>query len=144
MEIQVDKVVGLVPVAVITVKGDLDASNYLELIKKAENICRSGVGNILLDLSGTTFVSSSGLVALHSIALLVRGEQPLDASAGWDTFHAMDRHLSNGIQEHIKLLDPQPRVARTLERTGLKDFFHIYTDREQALMSFKFENYQAA
>jgi len=133
---------GAVPVAIITIHGDLDASNYLELVAKAQNVYQSGVQNILLDLENTTFVSSAGLVALHSIALLLRGEQPLDPEAGWDSIHAMDRDLSEGMQERIKLLNPQPRVDRTLERTGLKEFFQIFTDRKAALASFKSESAQ--
>jgi len=142
MEINVEQVMGVVPVAVIDIHGDLDASNYLELIAKAQNIYQSGVRNILLDLENTSFVSSAGLVALHSIALLLRGEQPLDPNAGWEAIHAMDRNLSDGMQVHIKLLNPQPRVDRTLERTGLKEFFYIFTDREAALASFKAESAQ--
>jgi anti-anti-sigma regulatory factor len=142
MEITVEKVMEPVPVAVIAIIGDLDASNYLELVAKAQNVYQTGVQNILLDLEQTSFVSSAGLVALHSIALLLRGEQPLDPEAGWESIHAMDRNLSDGMQEHIKLLNPQPRVDRTLERTGLKGFFHIFTDRQAAMASFKAEGAQ--
>jgi anti-anti-sigma factor len=143
MEITVETTAGEVPVAVIAVHGDLDASNYLELVAKAQQAHQSGVQNILLDLQNTTFISSSGLVALHSIALLLRNEQPLDPEAGWESIHAMERNLSDGLQEHLKLLNPQPRIDRTLERTGLKAFFHIFTDRAEALASFKAENAQA-
>ena len=142
MEILVERAFGEVPVAIIAIHGDLDASNYLDLIAKAKNVQQSGFKNILLDLSNTSFISSAGLVALHSIALLLRGEQPLDPETGWEAIHAMDRDLSDGMQEHIKLLNPQPRVERTLERTGLKDFFYIFTDRAAALSSFKAESTQ--
>jgi anti-anti-sigma regulatory factor len=142
MEIGVEKVMGMVPVAVIAVHGDLDASNYMELVSKAQIVYREGFSNILLDLGNTAFVSSAGLVALHSIALLLRGEPVLDPESGWDSIHSMERNLSDGMQEHFKLLNPPPRVERTLERTGLKDFFQIFTDREAALASFKAENAQ--
>lgn len=143
MEISVEKVVGAVPVAVIAIQGDLDASNYLDLVEKAQSLYQAGTQNILLDLGNTSFVSSAGLVALHSIALLLRGEQPLDPEAGWESIHAMDRNLSNGMQEHLKLLNPQPRVDRTLERTGLKQFFSIFTNRVEALASFKAKDAQS-
>ena len=142
MKITVEKVMETVPVAVIAVHGDLDASNYLDLVAQAQSVYQSGVQNILLNLENTTFVSSAGLVALHSIAMLLRGEAPLDPENGWEAIHAMDRDLSNGVQEHIKLLNPQPRVERTLERTGLKEFFQIFTDRAEALASFKAESAQ--
>lgn len=142
MEIDVEKVIGTVPVAVITINGDLDASNFTELIAKAQSAYQAGIQNILLDLSNTPFVSSSGLVALHSVALLLRGEQPPDLALGWEAIHAMDRDLASGMQQHIKLLNPQPRVERTLERTGLKEFFYIFTERAEALASFKEESAQ--
>jgi hypothetical protein len=41
---------------------------------------------ILLDLSSASFVSSSGLVAIHSIALLLHGEQPPDLEQGGRPF----------------------------------------------------------
>ena len=125
-----------VPVAVLTTHGDIDASNYLELVQAAQQVHEDGVCDILLDLSDTPFFSSSGLVALHSIARLLRGEAPIDPEYGWSAFHEMESNLSDGMQKHMKLLNPQPRVTRTLERSGLMDYFAIFTDRQEALASF--------
>lgn len=143
MNITVEHVNAAVPVTVISTHGDLDASNYLELVSAAQKVYRAGVHYILLDLGDTPFLSSSGLVALHSIAMLMRGEQPLDPAGGWETIHAMDRDLDSGMQKHVKLLNPQPRVSRTLERAGLQQFFEIYIDRDAALASFGIESAQA-
>lgn len=142
MEITVDNVMGAVPIAVIAIQGDLDASNFMELITRAQKSYQSGIRNILLDLTHTPFISSAGLVAMHTISLLLRGEQTPSGEDGWGAIHAMHSHFSKGMQEHIKLLNPQPRVVRTLERTGLKDTFSIFTDRETALASFKEESAQ--
>jgi anti-anti-sigma regulatory factor len=121
---------------ILATHGDVDASNYLQLVSKAEQVYQSGVRNLLLDLTDTQFLSSSGLVALHSIALLMRGEKALDPEAGWGAIHAMGHNLADGVQKRDKLLNPQPRVDRTLDRAGLKQFFEIYMDRETALASF--------
>jgi anti-anti-sigma regulatory factor len=137
MNITVEQVQGTVDIAVMTTHGDIDASNYLELVQKAQDLVRGGAQNILLDLGDSPFLSSSGLVALHSIALLLRGKASIDPNSGWDAIHAMENDIENGMQKHIKLLNPQPRVERTLERTGLKQFFEIFTDRGQALASFR-------
>jgi anti-anti-sigma regulatory factor len=40
------------------------------------------------------------------------------------------------LQQHLKILNPQPQINRTLEMTGLKQFFEIYTDLETAVASF--------
>ena len=137
MNMTIEQVQGKVPVAILCLQGDLDASNYQELIAKAQEIYNSGGRRLLLDMSSTPFMGSSGLVALHSIAVLMRGEKPADPEAGWNAIHAIDRDRDTGLQKNIKLLNPQPQVDRVLERTGLKQFFEVHTDRETALASFE-------
>jgi anti-anti-sigma regulatory factor len=39
-------------------------------------------------------------------------------------------------QPLIKLLNPQPRVMRTLEMSGMNVYFEVYTDETAALASF--------
>ena len=142
MEITVEKVFAAVPVAVLSTHGEIDASNFMDLVKAAQVAYQEGFRDLLLDLSDSPFLSSSGLVALHSIALLMRGELPLDPTAGWDAIHAMERNLENGVQEHVKLLNPPPRVERTLERTGLSMFFQMFKDKTEALASYRPESTQ--
>jgi anti-anti-sigma regulatory factor len=137
MNISIEQAQGFVPVTILSTHGDLDGSNYQIFIEKARQAVESGARNILIDLSDTPFISSAGLIALHATTLLLRGEQPPSSDAGWEALHAIDRDLDSGIQPHVKLLNPQPRVIRTLEKTGLDHFLEIYTDRETALASFK-------
>ena len=136
MNISVNHIQGRVPVAVLGVQGDIDASNYQELIAKARELNNAGTHQILLDLSKASYVSSSGLVAIHSIALLLRGEQPPELEQGWSAIHAVGRGLGAGPQQHLKLLNPQPKVDRTLEKAGLKEFFEIHADLATAIASF--------
>jgi anti-anti-sigma regulatory factor len=136
MNISVSYAQGRVPVAVLTVHGDLDASNYQELIAKARETVGAGTRDILVDLHSTTFISSSGLVALHSIAKLLRGEHPPSAEDGWAAIHAVGSGLGEGVQQHIKLLNPSPRVERVLEKAGLKALFQVHTDLATAVASF--------
>ncbi len=138
MNISIEQAQGFVPITILCTHGDLDGSNYREFIEKARQAVESGAQNILIDLSDTPFVSSAGLIALHSTTLLLRGEQAPSPEAGWEAFNAIDRDLDSGImQQHVKLLNPQARVIRTLEKTGLDHFLEIYTDLETALASFK-------
>jgi anti-anti-sigma factor len=136
MDITVKHMQGNVPVTILQTHGDLDASNYQDLIAKGKEVYEAGARNILLDMSDTEFMGSSGLAALHSLALLVRGEQLPDLEEGWNVFHEIDRARDSGLQQHLKLFNPQPQVNRTLEMTGLKQFFEVYTDLKTALASF--------
>jgi anti-anti-sigma regulatory factor len=136
MNISVSQVQGKVPVAILGVQGDLDATNYQELIAKATEVYRAGTRDILVDLGQTSFISSSGLVALHSIAVILKGGQPPNPQEGWSAIHAVGRGLGSGVQQHIKLLNPQPKVERVLEKAGLKELFEIHTDLAAAIASF--------
>ncbi len=136
MTITIDQVQGKVPVTILGVQGDLDASNYQEVIDSATQAFEAGARDMLIDMSDIQFMSSSGLVALHSIALLLRGEKLPDPEFGWEAFNTLERDRESGIQEHVKLLNPQPQVDRSLEITGLKKFFEVYTDLDTAVGSF--------
>jgi hypothetical protein len=81
-------------------------------------------------------MSSSGVVALQSIAALLRGEKPPDPDAGWEAFRSIERDRDTGFQAHFKLLNPQPRVVRVLEMVGFTRFLEVYSDLEAAVASF--------
>lgn len=136
MNITTEYTEGQSEVAILTTHGDLDASNYLDLIAKAREVYQAGCRRLLIDLGDTPFMSSSGIVALHSIAMLLRSDQELDTENGWEAFRAAGREREQGKQGFVKLLNPQPKVERTLEMTGLKNFFDVYADRGAALTSF--------
>ena len=136
MNITVEQAQGKVPVTILGLHGDLDASNYQGVIAKAREAYHAGARHLLLDMSDTPFMGSSGLVALHSIAMLFSGEEPPDPESGWNAFHAIARDREAGVQRHVKLLNPQPRVDQALAMTGLKQFFEIHTNLQTALASF--------
>jgi anti-anti-sigma factor len=136
MNIAVTQAEGRVPVTILHAHGDLDLSSFQELIAAAQTAYDEGARDILLDLSDMPYMSSSGLVALQSIAALTRGEAAPDLEAGWAAFRAMDRDRESGLQSHFKLLNPQPRVDRVLEMSGFKRFLEVHTDLEAAVASF--------
>jgi anti-anti-sigma regulatory factor len=136
MDITVSQVQRRVPVTILQTHGELDASNYQLLIAKAQEEYNAGARYILLDLSDTPYLSSSGLVALQSIAALMRGDIPPDPEEGWGAFRAIDRDRESGCQEYFKLLGPQPRVDRVLEMVGFKRFLEVHNDLEDALEAF--------
>lgn len=136
MDIRVKQLQGKVPITVLQTHGDLDASSYQDLIAKGREIYLAGARDILLDMSDTAFMGSSGLAALHSLALLLRGDSLPDLESGWNVFHEIERDSDSGLQQHFKLLNPQPQVQRVLEMSGLNQFFEIHTDLETAITSF--------
>jgi anti-anti-sigma regulatory factor len=136
VEITVSQVQGRVPVTVLQMHGDLDAASYQDLIAKAQEVYDAGARDILLDLSDTPYMSSSGLVALQTMAAMLRGEEMPDPEAGWGAFRAIHRDRDSGMQEHFKLLNPQPRVDHVLEMVGFKRFLEICTDLDVAIASF--------
>jgi anti-anti-sigma regulatory factor len=131
-----EEVLANVPVTVLGLHGDLDASNYQELIETARRAQSQGARFLLLDMSETPYMSSAGLVGLHSVAMLMRGQQPPDPESGWEAFHSIKRDLDSGFQEYVKLLNPQERVRKTLEKSGMVRFFEVFSDRDTALASF--------
>ena len=138
MDIGVRQVQGNVPVTVLKLDGELDAVCYVDVIVEAKKLYDTGTRELLVDLSDLNFMASSGLVSLHRIALIMRGEQPPDPSAGWSTFRTDHVQIGHdvGYEEHCKLLKPNPRITRTLELAGFSNVFEVFTDEEQAVESF--------
>ena len=127
---------GRVPVTIIKLDGQLDGQNFQELIAKAQELHRAGARDFLLDLSDLTYISSAGLVALHSVALLTRGEELPDVEGGWSAYRSMGRSSEAGVQKHVKLLNPRSEIMGVLDMVGFSNVFEIYADRDEAVKSF--------
>ena len=136
MTIVMSQAQGKVPVTILRIDGDLDASNYLDVIARAREAYEAGTRAMLIDMSNMPFMASSGLVALHSIALLLQGEEPPDPEYGWAAFHSLERGPGSSTLTCVKFLNPQPRVERSLKMAGFDRFFEICTDQETAIASF--------
>jgi anti-anti-sigma regulatory factor len=136
MEITISQEQGRVSVSVIRIAGHLDGQTYQDLIEKAREVVKAGTTNILLDLSDLTYISSAGLVSLHTIALMTRGEEPPDPEQGWSTLKSMDTARDGGMQKHLKLLNPRSEITNVLEMVGFSEFFEVFTDKQKAIDSF--------
>jgi anti-anti-sigma factor len=134
LEISVEQAGGAAePTSIVALTGELDASNFGELIETGRRLYGDGTRRIVLDLAGLTFLASSGLVALHSLVRIMRGEPPPDPEAGWGAIHTLEFDVSGGrTQDEVALVAPQPAVDRVLERTGLKRLFRVHPDRGSA------------
>jgi anti-anti-sigma factor len=116
-------------VAVMRLQGSIDASNFVQIVDKAQEIYQNPAHNLILDLSEVPSISSTGLAAIHKIALLYSGVP--------DQMKHPDMTHNSNARKHLKLLSPQPDVEKTLESAGLKLFFKVFHDLESALQSFK-------
>ncbi len=134
MEIEVAIHEAREPVAVMSIKGKIDASNYVEVINQAQEIYKRPVHNLLLDLSEVPFISSAGLVAIHKISLIYSGGQQEVEQEGKET--RPDFTHNANARKRVKLLSPQPGVDQILEVAGLKLFFKVFYDLESAVQSF--------
>jgi anti-anti-sigma regulatory factor len=136
MNISVSQAQGKVSVTIIKLDGELDGQNYQDLIAKAKEMYDKGTRNFLIDLSDLTYVSSAGLVALHTVALLTRGEALPDTEAGWSAIRSVGGASSSGIQEHVKLFNPRDEVRSVLDMVGFSRAFEIHTNFDEAVNSF--------
>ena len=120
------------PIAIMKLEGDINASNFMEVVDKAEEIYNNPSRNLIIDLSDVTGISSTGQVAVHKIALIYSGvPQDVGANENPDFTH------SNSARKYVKLLNPQPEVDQALEKAGLKFFFKVFKDLESAIQSFE-------
>lgn len=137
LETTIEQATGRVPITILALDGELDASNFNELIETARELYESGTRHLLLDLANLRFMASSGLVALHSILRLMHGEAPPDPEAGWGALHSLGLDVAGGgAQTEVQLCGAQSAVDRVLTRTGLSRLFLTHPDRASAITAF--------
>ena len=96
-------------VTVLTVKGDIDASNFQDLIEKANQVLKQNYLHVVIDLSQVGYVSSAGLVAFQNIA-----------------GHAA------GMGGKIAFSGPNAKVAKVFDLTGFNKILGVFPDLASA------------
>ena len=134
MEIKVSTENARVPVTVLHVDGNIDASTYQTFQSKAEELIKGGAQHILVDLSHAPYVSSAGFRALHQIFNQLPTLKP-DSSLSEEE---MKKGISAGTYKspHLKLLNLSKETKAIFQMTGFDMFIEIYDDRETAIASF--------
>jgi anti-anti-sigma factor len=132
MEIFVSREKSHVPVTVFHVKGEITVETYEELQRQAQDAFEGGMRNLLLDLTEVTFVSSSGLQAIHNIFDLLRSD------ATEESEETVRNRVKAGTfqSSHFKLLNPARDVLKVLRMSGFDMFLDIHTDLQEAIASF--------
>jgi anti-anti-sigma regulatory factor len=121
-------------VAVIGLTGELDGSNFEQVIDAGRAARDGGARRIVIDLSGLTYMGSSGLVAIHSIALLLRGQEPTSPEDGWQAIHDLGSTAAAADTEPaVVFAGPPPSIERVLDRSGMLGLFPVHADRASAV-----------
>ena len=111
---------GSVPVTILRVEGDIDASTHKTLQDKAAEVIEAGAKNILIDLGGVGYMGSAGYRAIHAMANMLSDDD------------------SGGLSKssHLKLLNPTEAVNRVIKTLGFDVYLDIFQDRNEAINSF--------
>jgi anti-anti-sigma factor len=136
MTIDVEHLGGSPSISVVALDGELDASNYEQLIEVVRDAYTHGARALVLDLAHLTFMASSGLFALHSALRIMRGETPPDPEMGWGALHEMS-HDHDTAAANVRLAGAQEAIARVLERTGMTGLFGMDASRADAIAALQ-------
>ncbi len=101
------------PVTILSVQGDVDGHNFRDLIANGEQVVNQGHARLIVDLHQVNFMSSSGLLALQSIAA-----------------KAMDKGGK------MVLVGLNANVERIIELAGFDKVFCIFDEVAAAQASF--------
>jgi anti-anti-sigma regulatory factor len=123
-------------VTVMHITGDVDASNYTDVINKTQELYDDGARRLLLDMGNVPYVSSAGLMALHTVARIFTGQAVQSKDGGRPSFRALNSQQDADVRDRVKLLNPQPEVEQVLEVVGLKQFLEVHRDLDAAVKSF--------
>ena len=127
---------GREPVTVVHLDGKLDSNSFQMLIEEGKKLYAAGARHVIVDMTNLSYISSAGIVSLHSIAKLFRGEAMPDTEAGWNTIRSMEKDRSGGLVQQVKLFNVPAEVRNVLEVVGFSSFFEMYSDLDQAIASF--------
>lgn len=116
VEISVSSMQGNTPVTVLHLKGQIDAGNVADLEGKATELVQAGIGNMLLDMSDLTFMSSAGFRAIHKI---------------YQAIHP------DGGTGRLKILNAGDEIKRLVKTLGFDKFVGVVDgDLQDAVNSF--------
>jgi anti-sigma B factor antagonist len=96
--------------AVIGLEGEVDLYTCPELKQELLRVIGDGATAVVVDLTETTFIDSTGL------GVLIRGVERLNTGGG-----------------RLAVVCVDPNMVKVFEVTGLNRVFSIYSSREEAL-----------
>ena len=134
LQMTVEQVDGPEPVTVLTLDGELDGAAFEGVIDAVRGLYDAGTRILVLDLNGLSFISSSGLVAVHAAMRLMRGEAAPNTEQGWEALRGLRQEADAGqVSDALRLFGVQDAIQKVLDRTGLGPLIPTYPDRGAAL-----------
>jgi len=121
-----------VPVTIINIKGDVDASNYEIFQTETEKIISDGAKYVLLDLQGVDYMSSAGLRVIHGLFNKLR---QIHQDTNDDELR---KKMSTGAYKspYIKVVNLTTKVKEVFELGGFETYLEVYDDLNSAVNSF--------
>ena len=131
MEISVSQEEARVPVTVFQLKGELSSEEPLSGL--AQDAYDNGARYLLLDLTKVSYISSSGLRAIHQVYYLFRG--PISDESEQEVRQGI---ISGSYKSPtLKLLKPSKNALKALTISGYDMFLEIHKKRAKAIASFE-------
>ena len=114
-------------VTLLKLNGPLDVKSYRDVIDAAQTAIETGTQCIIFDMSNVPSLGLTSMVALHSIAALLKGEEPLNLEHdGYAVMRTIAHDIeTSGKQHNLKLLNPQPKVKAQLDKSGFTDYLDV-------------------
>lgn len=119
---------GNVSVTILQLEGKFDRATSNQALDRARQAYEDGARHLLLDLSGVTMLTSSGLLAIQSIFKLFTPESDIQL-----IHHTKEQYKS----PYVKLVSPDPKIYYVLNIAGFLQNLLIYNDLDEAVNSFE-------
>jgi anti-anti-sigma factor len=119
-------------VTIMRLKGTLDSVSAGYFTEQARQVIDHGARDLLLDLSELTWMSSVGI---RSLSAVYNWLHPVNSG---EEQKAINQAVAAGtyVAPHLKLLNPNPEVQRTIEMVGLERYLPFFIREDEALAAF--------
>ena len=116
LNIRVSQMQAGVPVAVMHLDGDIDAHTHVDLDNQAAQVVADGARSVLLDMSGTNYMSSAGFRSMHKLMTVL-------SEAGAE-------------KGSLKLLNPSQSIKGLMKAMGFDLYIDTFDDLQDAISAF--------
>lgn len=116
LNIRVSQMDAGLPVTVMHLEGEIDAHTHIDLDERAIQVVKDGARNVLLDMTGTTYMSSAGFRSIHRLLTALK-----DAGAE---------------EGSLKLLKPSTTIKGLLKAMGFDLHVESFEDLNTAIAAF--------
>jgi len=122
-------------VCIVRIDGHLNVHSYENLIEQLVAAHKSGIRNVVVDLSKVQKIELSGQFALHYVAALFHG-QTLPKPNGMRTLRQLaESNIESGPIEGVKLVTDNEQMTASLKKAGLDRVFPLVDNLGTAIQA---------